>query len=203
MSMTRSSLTDALQSMLCDAADKFKPVDLERHLDLAALDLVRVRPRTLAATLTLVPGQHSYPAPEGFVTPKFSDWGHEQRRLFRPWDKNYPLHLPRIGAIEVGGVLNIHLQPAPTAAQISCIGSSYYYFYYAAHTLSDDAAKTTVQPADKHLLLLRAAIYAMTELANGGTVKPVQLHKGMGSQSKSTTASMWVERLTRMYEAIA
>lgn len=206
MSMQLSDLVEDLKASLKDSAAKFdaaNDADFKRLLALAAVGFGRKRPRTLTGSISLIAGVDRYAAPADFIMQKGSLWGREEQRKYKPWDSRHPGRLPVMSVAEEEGSLKIFLSPLPSAQQIACIGSNYTFFYYAAHTLSEEAGKTTVRENDRDLLLLLATIHAMIELANSGTVNPIQLHRGMGSQSKATTASGWVEKLTAMYEAAA
>ncbi|HHJ11819.1 MAG TPA: hypothetical protein ENK00_01455 [Chromatiales bacterium] len=205
--MSQSDLVGDLKAMLMDAANKFTAAadaDFQRHLDLAALDLGRFRPRTLVGTLTLVADQSNYPAPSGLLRPKFPLWGTAEKRARRPWDGNWPGRLPRLTLVENAGTRELWLSPPPTAAQIADLGATYTYYYFAGHVIDMDAAKTSVQPGDRHLLLVRAAAEALQELANNGVTKPVQLgNAGVGSMPKNGTPGALADSLLKHYEAMA
>ncbi|PHS70531.1 MAG: hypothetical protein COB22_07855 [Cycloclasticus sp.] len=204
--MQLSALVDDLKTTLKDAAGKFSAAndaDFTRLLKAAAVTFGRKRPRTLVGSVDLVAEQSRYTAPADFMLPKAGVWGRNEQRKYKPWDNRHPGRLPGLSTVEEADTIKIVLTPAPTQNQINIISSSYEFFYFATHTLSEDAGKTTIRENDRDLLLLLATIGAMTELANSGTVNPIQLHRGMGSQSKGTTAAAWVEKLINMYEAAA
>lgn len=205
MSMLLSDLATDLKAILKDAADKFTAgadADFIRHLELAALDFGRKRRRTLAGTFTLVADEDRYTAPADLISIKAPVWGRTEQRRRKPWDKSHPGRLPSMSLIEEAGVREINLFPAPSAEQIACLGSDYRYFYYAGHTLSDTPDATTVLASDRDLLLLRATIVAMGELAFDGVTKPVRLgSSGVGSMPKNGTPAALAEQLFKQYEA--
>ncbi|MFZ5658765.1 MAG: hypothetical protein ACOY5C_02785 [Pseudomonadota bacterium] len=187
------SLTDLiadLKSSLQDAATVFDaPADADfiRHLNQAALDMGRVRPRTLVGELALVAAQPNYPAPADLLRPKFPLWGMAERQQRRPWDKAWPGPAPRLSLVDTGSGRELWLDPAPTEAQISLLGARYRFYYFATHQIDVDASKTTVLPGDRGLLLLRAQAEAMLEMAMRNIKKPVQLRDGSNSAPKNGT----------------
>ena len=204
MSMLLSDLVEELKLTLGEAAAKFKEAnnaDFIRFLTVAALRLGQKRPRTLIGTVALVNGVATYDTPTDFIGYKAGIWGRDEQQKYKPWDSRHPGRLPRVMTVEFDGKLQIALSPTPNATQIACLGSSYKFYYYAGHTLSDEANKTTVQQKDRELLLLGAVIQAMFQLSNSGTINPMQLHKGMGSQSKASTPAGWFDTLNKQYEA--
>ena len=70
---------------------------------------------------------------------------------------------------DAGRQLQIH--PAPTAQQITALGSTYRFYYYAGHVIGAEATETSVPVGDRGVLLLRAQVEAMRELAMRGTGK--------------------------------
>ena len=206
MSMQLSALVDDLKASLKDCAAKFSAAndaDFTRLLNAAAVGFGRKRPRTLVGSVELTAEQSRYTAPADFMLPKAGVWGRNEQHKYKPWDCRHPGRLPALSAVEEADEYKIVLTPAPTQQQISSLGVRYEFYYFATHTLSETVGKTTIRENDRDLLLLLATIGAMTELANSGTVNPIQLHRGMGSQSKATTAASWVENLIKMYEAAA
>jgi len=200
--MSQADLVADLKASLLDAANSFtstNDADFIRHLTIAALDLARFRPRTLLGSLSLVADQFAYSAPADIVATKYPIWGVNERNRNRQWDAGYPGKLPRLSL--VGS--EVHLTPAPSSAQISMLGSDYKFYYYAAHVIAADATQTTVRAGDRHLLLMRAAAEAMTELAHKGVINPVQLHRGLGSMPANSSPSAWARELLLRYEGAA
>ena len=173
--MSRGSLIQDLRTTLMDSAERFKPADYDRQLDAAVLDLPRIRPRVISAELTLVADQADYTAPADLIRPLQLEWGMDELSTGLPWQTTYPGRLPRLGLVIVSDVRSLRLYPAPTATQISLLGASAAYRYSASYTLAEAAADTTVQVYDRHLLLLRALVEAMQDLANRSISKPITL----------------------------
>lgn len=204
--MSKTSLVADLRAMLGDAAAKFTAAgdaDFTRHLDLAAFDLGRFRPRTLVGTLSLVADQPNYAAPADLVRVKYPLWGVTERSQRRPWDANWPGRLPCLSLVENSGTRELWLDPPPTAAQIRDLGATYRFYYFAGHAIDDVAANTTVRLADRWLLLLRAVVQALQELAARGVAKPVALGDGFGSMPKNGTPGFLAEQLLKQYERMA
>lgn len=203
--MSQADLVADLKSILNDSQDKFTdPDDFQRHLDIAARDLARVRSRTLLGELDLVAEQSEYAAPADMLQPKFPLWGTTERRSRQPWESNWPGRLPVLTLAEVDGVLVLYLNPAPSAAQIADLGATYKYWYFAAHSIGALAADTTVRAVDRPLLLIRAAAQSLTELAHHNVAKPVQLgSSGVGSMPKNGTPSALAEGLLKLFERMA
>lgn len=204
--MSKTALIADLKGMLGDAAAKFTAAadaDFARHLDAAAFDLGRFRPRTLVGSVTLVADQSNYTAPADLVRVKCSLWGLQERLQRRPWDTNWPGRLPALSLAESGGTRQIWLDPAPTTAQINNLGSTYRFYYFAGHAVADQAANTTVRESDRVLLLIRAVVQALQELAHRGVAKPVQLGDGFGSMPKNGTPGALAEVLLDQFERMA
>lgn len=205
--MTRDSLVTDLKAILMDAAGKFTAAadaDFIRHLDMAALDMGRVRPLTRVGSVTLVAGQSDYAAPADLVQVKLPLWGLYERNSRKPWERHWPGPLPKLSVVDDAGTRTLWLSPAPTAAQIADLGATYRFYYFAAHIVAVAAADTTVQPGDRHLLLMRAAAHALQELAHSGVSKPVQLgNAGVGSMPKNGTPGALAEALVDLFERMA
>lgn len=204
--MSIEDLKQDLRAMLGDAADKFQAPadgDFARHLQVAAHDLGRVRPRTLLGSITLTADQPNYAAPADLVRPKQGLWGLQERHRYRPWDAQWPGRLPRMIVVENAGTRELWLDPAPSAVQIAALGATYQFYYYAAHQVAEDEAQTTVRPADRELLLIRACAQAALELANRGVVKPVQFAKAMGNVPNNSTPVALHKALMEQFERMA
>lgn len=203
--MSKADLIADLKAMLMDTAGKFTAAadaDFGRHLDIAALDIGRFRPRTYLATLTLVADQDRYAAPADLVEPKYALWGVSERGRILPWERGYPGRLPALtlGVDATGRFLR--LDPAPTAAQIAAFGATYRFYYFQAHAVADAAANTTVHPGHRAALLVRACAAAALELANAGVTKPVQFHNGMQGTPNSGTPLALHEALMEQFEGM-
>lgn len=198
--MSQADLVADHKAGLMDSADTFTAAldaDFIRHLNNAALALSMRRPRTLLGTLALVADQTGYAAPADFHSFKASLWG---SATTKPWDKNWAGRLPNVAAVEVSGEMEIHLDPAPTTAQISLLGSAYKFYYFAKHSISTTAASTTVRTGDRGLLLLRAQAEAMKEMALRNIKKPVQMRDGLASAPRNGTPAALFQALMDQFE---
>ncbi|MDH5633611.1 MAG: hypothetical protein OEZ10_11525 [Gammaproteobacteria bacterium] len=197
--MSKADLVADLKQSLHDAANAFDRTGLEavdnamaRLLNLAAIDLGRLRPRIITSTVTLQAGVADYDLPAGFGGFQVCEWGEDVRRRMMPWEANYPKRLPHATVI-AGGVngKQLHLVPAPTAQQISLLGSTYPFTYRIAHVIDDLAANTTVPDTERALLLLRAQAEAMRELAMRGVTKAYKLKDGVSQPRNGTASAIW------------
>ncbi|MFH2082087.1 MAG: hypothetical protein ABIK08_11450 [Pseudomonadota bacterium] len=201
--MSQTDLVADLKASLQDAADVFTAAadaDFIRHLDMAAGDLGRFRPRTLVGTLTLTADVDLYAAPADIASFKSHLWGISPRAAQKPWEKGYPGRLPNVSVSEVGGVQAISLNPPPTAFQIGVLGSEFRYYYFARHLVGATAADTTVRSADRGLLLLRAQAEAMKEMAMRNIKKPVAMRDGLASAPRNGTPSALYQALMDEFE---
>jgi len=200
--MSQADLVADLKSSISDAANIFMSIDdadFKRHIDHAALDFSRVRPRSVLGSLSLVADQHEYAAPADIVMPKVSLWGRDEHRSLKPWASNYPGRLPRLKLIDDAGTTKLWMDPAPTSDQMTLLGSTYQYTYLAAHVIDASAGNTTIKPSDRALLLLRAQAEAMKELAVRNMGKPVTLRDGMSGVPKNATPAALYEQLMSQY----
>jgi len=206
MTMSMGELATDLQAMCGSAANRLSAAnlgDFRRSLTLAAAALALVRPRTLRGTVTLEAGTAEYALPDDCVLFKVSEWGVIERQQRKPWDDNWPGLLPRARQIESNGEQVLYLSPAPTAGQITALGSTYPFYYLAAHTIGNDAANTTVRTADRHLLLIRALVFCLKQIANDQSNLPVQLGANAGTGPKNGTPAALADAWLKEYEALA
>lgn len=202
MSMTRAALKNDLQGILGDAAQKFAADAnaFNRHLDMAALALARKVRRTCVVKLTLIADTELYDAPADIIDVKFSSWGGNVRSNIKPWEFS-PGTLPRPSLIEESGLPKILLSPAPTAYQIANLGNEYPLYYYSQYSIGDTEQDTNVLPKFRDLLLIRAAVQALMELANMGIAKPVSLGSGgVGSMPKNGTPAALAESWLAIFD---
>lgn len=201
--LSRADLKADLKASLQDAAKVFtaaNDADFDRHLDAAALDMCRIRPRTLLGSLTLVADQFNYAAPADFLSFKSYLWGLSRPQ---PWEKHYTGRLPDVRSAMNGSTRELHLLPAPTAQQIGVLGSSFKFYYYAAHSIGDTAAATTIQVGDRGLLLLRAQAEAMKEMSMRNIGKPVAMRDGLSQGPRNGTPQYLFEVLMKQFEGAA
>lgn len=200
-------LAGELQQMLHEAGHRLTAAnkgDFQRFIRMAATDLAHVRPRTLVASLTLVADQAEYPAPADLVAVKApARWGLQARRTRKPWADNWPGRLPTLRAIESGGATVLHLDPAPSAAQIADLGADYSFYYLAGHRVALDGANTTVRAVDRDLLLVRAMVFALRELAADSSVKPTRVGDGIGNGPRNGTPSALADAWYKEFERMA
>lgn len=196
-----------LEQMLHEAGRRLTAAnkgDFQRFILFAAADFARVRPRTRRASVTLSADVGEYPAPADLAFVKAATWGTAERRRRKPWADNWPGPLPRLTTFENDdGETALWIDPAPTRAQINALGSTYSFYYVARHQVATDPAGTTVREADRELLLVRAMVFALQELANDNSVKPVRLGDGVGSGPKNGTPAALAKDWYTEFERLA
>ncbi len=203
--MSLADLVADLKASLHDAASIFTATadaDFERLLGVAASALGFKRPRRLQGSITLVAGTADYAAPAGMLYLIEDQWA-VPSLIPKPWEDAYPGALPRVSLIELAGVRTLLFSPAPTDAHIVALGATYKFIYRAAHSISATAASTTVQADDRGLLLLRAQVEALREIALRNSAKPVAMRDGLSGAPKNGTASYLFEILMREFEEAA
>jgi len=203
--MDQTTLVDDLKKMLNDSANKFEADDTDfvRQLDFALGDVSRVRPYRQMGSITLTADVGEYSAPANFFKMDFPLWGNAERRTRQPWNSNYPGPAPSVTVFGSGTGKTISLEPAPSAAQIFNLGDQYRFYYRALHVISVIEADTTVDVADRDLLLIRAAAQAMQELAARGVTKPIKLGgSGVGAMPKNGTPAALAEGLMKLFESM-
>lgn len=196
-------LTEDLKRSVHDTGDFFRaPADADWHRVLQiALQAMQVkRPRTLLGTVTLVAGEVRVPITQtDFFAYKTHVWGTVPPR---PWEPCYPGPLPRIAAVQEGGSWALMFDPAPSAMHLQVYGSAFKFWYFARHSLGEEAGDTTLTPADRPLLLLRAQAELMRELSMRNVNKPVQVRDGItGTPRNSTPAAMYQALLKEFEDA--
>lgn len=198
--MSRADLVTDLKSMLMDSKEKFTdPDDFERHLDTAARDLSRLRPLVKRATLTLTADTGEYTAPADcrhMLTPL---WGKKEMTTVRPWEDNWPGQLPKVSLVDA----ELHLVPAPTAAQITQLGEEYPYRYVAAWVIGATAELTNIPDYYRDMLLIRATAAGMQDLCNRNVTKPVRLGECGGQPGANGTPAGVAEELMKRFEKMA
>ncbi|WP_422134950.1 hypothetical protein [Endozoicomonas sp. ALD040] len=164
--MSDMSLAELKKDLTLSLTDSAEYLDdqLDPLLTVAANELARIKRRPKNVALTLEDGKSLYDAPADLIEFSAHAWGQKQRTLFQPWEPNYPRTLPTVSVME-GNPKQLLLSFAPTAQLIAQLGSEFRFTYYARHILSETAEDTTVNPADRDLLLLRAQAEAMKVLS--------------------------------------
>ena len=200
-SMSRADLVLDLAASLHDAADVFTdPGDMARLLDVAAQDFTRHRPRTLLGTLTVEAGRMDYPAPANLYLFKSSLWGIAPVVRAKPWERQWPGPMPDVHVVDGVSGRELHLTPAPTQLQLMTLGSELRYYYFGRQVIGDTADQTTLQEADRFLLLLRAQAEAMREMTIRNIKKPVALRDGLHSAPRNMTPAALHASLMREWE---
>lgn len=200
-SMSLADLLVTHKAALMDAADVFASggsEDLELHLKTAADDFRRVKPNMQYGEITLVAEQRAYALPAGIGDYRYDTWG-QRRKL--TWERGYSGRLPRTQLAVVAGVQKLVLDPAPTQANIDDAGSILPYYHAVPHVIhATDGAQTTIPLALRGLLILRAQVEAMRQLAMRNSQKQVSMMEGYGNVSRNGTASYLFEALSQEFE---
>jgi len=205
-SMSQADLITDLKSSLNDAANVFaaaNDADFIRHLDHAAQDFRRVRPRVLSSSVTLVADQDSYDAPADALDEHSMQWGKNKKRDLKPWDAQWPGALPRISIAGDPSARQLFFSPAPSQHQINVLGSVCAFRYFAAHKIDAIAANTTIKPENRALLLLRAQAEAAKEMSSRNMHKPVSMRDGISGGRMTGTPTALFKQLMDMFEAQA
>lgn len=200
--LTAMVSSDVVQRLI-NELDTDGSAALTRLLEAAAVELSYDRPRLLDATLTLVAGQRGYAAPAGLIDVEQSKWGVSEQATRDPWASNYPGLLPTLLLGEASdGTDEIRISPAPTAAQIADLGAVYQYTYKAAHVLSEEANATTVRVKDRTLLLIRAVVLVLFEVAAYASMQPVTVgaHAVGAGMPKNGTPAALADAAMKIYE---
>jgi len=202
--MSQADLVTDLKVSLNDAATSFRSdQDFTRHLDHAALDFGRVRPRVLPGSVALVADQDEYAAPADAIDEHSMQWGKNKKRDLKPWDAAWPGALPRMDIVGDPGSRRLVLSPAPSAHQITVLGSTCPFRYFAAHKIDSMSANTTIRPEDRALLLLRAAAESMKELAHRSVTKAQKVGSSLFASPKTGTPAGLYDQLMRDFERMA
>lgn len=200
--LSRQSLVDALKASLNNAVEYFKAAadaDFIRLLDIAALAMSEVRPRIVRDSITLVAEQTDYAAPADIMRVTRTVWGRQSRLERKPWESNYINRLPHLRLVETASGKVLELSREITASEITDIGADCGYFYEAAHSIDAVATNTTINPADRGLLLLRAQAEACAELSFRNIGKPVSMRDGVTGQARNGTPAALADRLLQSW----
>lgn len=200
MSMSRADLAAGLKLLWGDAAAYWTlPADADyvRHLAAALHGFGSAFPRRVAATLTLLAGTGDYALPADFVGLFALERGRQERNRWRPWDAQWPGRLPTAQVVTVAGVQTLRVSPTPAVGDITSLGSAFPYVYQAQHTIGELAADTTVPESQRESLLLHGMAAGLQELAVRNVLKPIQLHRGMGSVPANSTPQAALDAVRR------
>ncbi len=200
--MSQPDVLEDLKRSLQDSGNVFQAAgdgDWLRFLDVALVAMQSKRPRTLLGMLTITVDEARFPITlPDFVQYKTHVWG---SRAPHPWEPYYPGALPRISAVQEGGAWALAFDPPPTARHIAVYGSTFKFWYFGTHALGLDAADTTLAPADRPLLLLRAQAEAMRELSMRNVNKPVGLRDGISGTPRNSTPAALYQVLLQEWQA--
>ncbi len=199
--MSRVDLIASFKESLHDAAGVFNAAsdgDFSRILDVAALDLGRVCPNALKGSVTVAADVAEYAAPAGIVAYSYSAWS--AGKMPKPWAANYPGPEPRVSLVGPPSARVLWFEPAPTALQVALFGATFPFRYLGGYTIGTAAADTTVDAADRGLLILRAQAEAMRELAVRNITKPVSLRDGLSGQARNAQPSFLYSELMAEFE---
>jgi hypothetical protein len=200
--MSEADLVADLKASLFDSASVFESeadADFKRFLAQALPDMGVKRPITRLGSLDLVKDQPRFQVQEADFAQLKMDLWRDATKLPKPWDPYYPGAIPRVCAERDGGIWWISLDPAPTAAHLLVLGTTFKFYYFALHAIGAAAADTTVAVADRNLLLLRAQAEAMLALAMRNAGKPVQLRDGLSGVARNSTPSALHEVLLQRF----
>ena len=136
--------------------------------------------------------------PADMLSFKAALWG--RSRVTQPWEKAWSGKLPNVSQAQNGAAREMYLDPPPTAAQITQLGSAYKFYYFVGHVVGVNAADTSVLPGDRGLLLLRAQAEAMKELFMRNVGKPVAMRDGLSQGTRNGTPGYLFEVLMKLFE---
>lgn len=204
--LSMADLVASLKDSLHEAARVFvaegaaTDVAFERFLLQALPDMQLKRPATRLGTLTLTANFARVAVGAGnagFAAFKTGIWG--DRCAIKPWEPAYPGTLPRVSAAFAEQQWWLNFEPAPTDKQIRVHGSKFDFWYYSGHAIGVLAADTSLNPQDRGLLILRAQVEAMRELAIRNAAKPVQLRDGLSGTPRNSTPAALADSLMRAF----
>lgn len=188
-----------------DAASIFGEVSgdidaaMDRHLDAAVSDFDRVLPRLVSAQIHLVAGTANYAAAADAQRFHSTELVDNQNEL-DPYDERRVQVVPTPILTTLNGVKAWQFRPAPNAKLLGLLGACYPLTYYAAHKLDADQANTTLDVSQIPLLVLRAQVESLRELAIRNAHKPVALRDPQYSTTKNGTPAALADQFMRMWE---
>lgn len=201
MSMARADLAVSLKLLWGDAAAYWAAAgdgDYLRHLDACLTAFGNRWPRRMGASMALVAEQSDYALPADFLGLLSLEWGRAQRARARQWHDDWPGRPPTAQALDtVAGGQVLRLTPAPSAADIALLGSACPYTYRAQYVLDAVSASTTVPANLREPLLMYGLAQGLQELAARNVLKPIQLHRGMGSVPANSTPQAALDAVRR------
>lgn len=208
MGLNRESVRTKLAASLLDAVDIFgddaaaQAPHLDRHIDVAVAEFNRVAPLLIGDQLQLTQDESNYAAPAGAIRFHGSEIVDRQNAL-PPWDEFRVPEVPTPSIVRVAGVKCWNFRPAPSGYIVARIGVAYPYTYVSAHVLgADEEAEddTTIEEAHEPLLIMRAQVESLKDLAIRNAHKPVALRDPTYSQTKNGTPAALADQFFRMWE---
>lgn len=179
--MRLSNLRTDLRLALMNSSEAFDDSTLDRILTTAAEAMAQKRPLIGQDTLTVAAGTELYTAPAGVLQVLGDSWSDRDIEDC-PW--NYPFTLPSIthqhDPDDVGAFV-WRITPIPTAEHLYVLGPMLTVRFNQPHSVSDTLGETTLRPADRELLLLRAVAECAKYLAVRQTSKAMDVRPGMGA----------------------
>lgn len=193
------SLHDTAKVFLEDNADEtVRDASFVRFLVQALPDMQLKRPLTRLGGVELVANLPRYNLVNfpGFAAYKTHLWG---GCMPKPWEPGYPGALPRVEAVRDGGEWWLVFDPAPTWKHIGSFGATFRFWYFGQHTLGALTADTSISEDDRGLLMLRAQVEAMRELAMRNASKVVSMRDGISGTPRNSTPAAMHEMLLRLF----
>lgn len=197
--LLESSLLDAVK-IFGDNAAAWNP-HLDRHLNAAVTDFDRVAPLLEGAQIQLIADAANYAADARAIRFHGSEILDKQQHV-EPWDDFRVPEVPVPALARISNVKSWVFRPVPTKFILDRIGSIYPFTYFAAHKLDDTLeADTTFDARHLPLLVLRAQVEALRDLAVRNAHKPVALRDPNYSQIRNGTPAALAEQFMRLWES--
>lgn len=206
--MSREQLRDDLKQSLMDAAEVFEEhVDdaatanpYDRHIDAALRAFDSALPHIIVDQISLQIGVAMYTAPADAWKFHSMQWT-EKNRETDPWDVRYARRLPQVRLRVATGQRVWVFNPVPSVGLLDVLGSDFTYQYYAHHSIGTTDAESTVDEADRPLLMLRAQAEAMKEIALRNSAKPVEIRASGSVSTANGPARSIYEQLMKQFNA--
>lgn len=206
--MALADLVADLKASLHDTASVFEgegedaevvDASFRRFLVQALPDMQLKRPLTRLGGVDLMAGLPRYSLANcpDFAAYKTHLWG---GCMPKPWEPGYPGALPRVEAVRDAGMWWLVFDPAPTWRHIGTFSATFRFYYFGQHTLGALDAGTTIAAEDRGLLLLRAQVEAMRELAMRNASKVVSMRDGVSGTPRNSTPAAMHEMLMRLFQ---
>lgn len=205
--MSLADLVLDLKATLHDTAEVFEGADgdgvdvndsFRRFLLQALPDMQLKRPLTRLGGVDLVAGLPRYSLTNcpDFAAYKTHLWGGP---MPQPWEHGYPGAMPRVEAVRDETAWWLVFDPVPTWKHIGSFGAQFRFWYFGMHVLGAEPATTTIASEDRGLLLLRAQVEAMRELAMRNASKVVSMRDGVSGTPRNSTPAALQDALMRIF----